>query len=166
MSLKSSTFNSKVGFDHKTLLCMSPPAAVTGAPLPMTDKGQRNSTSRQERKAQIKVPNINLKNIIRPKEAGSQVHSFEYGVPQKPADDGKRLKTPSPAPSKTTNNTSMKQSLIHTDIGQSRNQDSTFISCQLTPNTKDPIAHRKITIEGGVPRLKVIRPMQSKDFFT
>jgi hypothetical protein len=47
MSIKSSTYNSKnAGFDHKSMLCMSPPANVNGAPLPTSNKGQRNSVTR------------------------------------------------------------------------------------------------------------------------
>ena len=51
MSLKSSTYNSKnAGYDYKSMLCMSPPANINGAALPTSNKGLRNSITRQNDK--------------------------------------------------------------------------------------------------------------------
>lgn len=144
MSLKSSTYSTKPhGFDNKSMLCLSPPANVNGAPLPTSNKGTRNSNSRQDRKAhRAEVPNINLKSLAVEQDV---VHAqlkkpeiLKHGPQEIELRLKQRLKTPSPAPSKTTkDNTSIKNhSAMNTELGHSRNQDSTFVSCHLTPNSK------------------------------
>ena len=139
MSLKSSTYSSKpAGFDHRSMLCLSPPANVNGAPLPTSNKGARLSNSRQEKKGlKAEVPSINLKTLAGEKD---QPEAAKHGPQEIELRLKQRLKTPSPVPSKTTNHTSVKNhSAVNTELGQSRNQDSTFISGQLTPNSKAPM---------------------------
>lgn len=69
MSLQSSNYSSKVqGFDHRSILCLSPPSNVNGAPLPMSNKGSRNGAARVEKRKGVKqsnVPSINLKKVVK-----------------------------------------------------------------------------------------------------
>ena len=50
------------------MLCMSPPANVNGAALPVSNKGVRYTQRQSEKKSSskvTKVPNINLKNLAK-----------------------------------------------------------------------------------------------------
>ena len=63
MSLKSSNYSSKVvNFDHRNMLCLSPPANVNGAPLPTSSKGSRMEKHKSAKQAN--VPTINLQKVI------------------------------------------------------------------------------------------------------
>ena len=58
------------------MLCMSPPANVNGAALPVSNKGIRYMQKQSDKKTSAKitkVPNINLKNLA--KTEHSKVHN-------------------------------------------------------------------------------------------
>jgi hypothetical protein len=89
MSVQSSNFSSNmVTFDHKSMLCLSPPGNVNGAPLPTSNKVARNSkasqgkdgsTASKKHPTQVhKIPNINLRNLHNKGQSNSsQISSTE-----------------------------------------------------------------------------------------
>lgn len=82
-----------------------------------------------------------------------QPSKFNQGPEENEQRKKQRLKTPSPVPSttKTANTTSIKnQSVLNTEQNMSRNQDSTFLSVNLTtPNGKEAKPKNSETTNGA-----------------